>query len=414
MNTAKEEAFEAEFYDETEEIKVSSTITEQEIEKLSGSNANDNGDGDFTPPPLQNKDKEADTSASALDEQQIEAECAKLNYQVALAANKCQEEKFSADPSVIPEENRFMVIPDDPKELDSFIKVSEAALDAADKILHKLDISAQEYHTLHQKARRQGFIVLDAALKLSTAINNIETHKGMRSDLIPDQYRPKAQILKEDFGLTAKQARRMALLTDEAVVKEKEFANKEDEIPTLTHALKFIKAQKNALVKTKEISQDNAVSDEDISNKIKESEGKYDIIYADLNQFDENFDLSQAANDNALLYIWADKSQLAKAIDLMRKNGFENVDCSVFVHDKAEKGGKYFQNLHKMVLVGRKGDFKPSSIYKANSVAYANEIGENDGYAHYEGLIKRMYPDSLFCNLITQVSSEESKNAEQD
>ncbi len=143
MNTAKE-AFEAKVYDETEEIKVSSTITEQEIENISDSNANDNGDGDFTPPPLQNKDKEADTSASALDEEQIEAECAKLNYQVALAANRCLEEKFSANLSLIPKENHSMVIPDDPKELDSFIKVSEAALNAADKILHKLDISAQE------------------------------------------------------------------------------------------------------------------------------------------------------------------------------------------------------------------------------------------------------------------------------
>lgn len=410
MNTAKNEAFEAETYDETEEIKVSSTITEQEIENISGSNANDNGDGDFTPPPLQNKDKEADTSVSALDEKQIEAECAKLNYQVALAANRCQEEKFSANLSLIPKENHSMVIPDDPKELDSFIKVSETALNAADKILHKLDISAQEYHTLHQKARRQGFIVLDAALKLSTAINNIETHKGMRSDLTPDQYRPKAQILREDFGLTEKQARRLASLTVEAVDKEKKFANDNDEIPTLTHALKFVKAQKT-LVKAKEISQDNAVGDEDISNKIKEPEGKYDIIYADLNQFDENFDLSQAANDNALLYVWVDKSQLAKAIDLMRKNGFENVDCSVFVRDKAGKGGKYFQDLHKMVLVGRKGNFKPPFKYKANSVAYANEIGENNGYAHYEGLIKRMYPGATVLNLINieeaQASSEE-------
>ena len=161
-----------------------------------------------------------------------------------------------------------------------------------------------------------------------------------------------------------------------------------------------------------ERTPDENNSDEDITNKIEVPKGKYDIIYADLNRFDENFDLSQAANDNALLYMWVDKSQLATAIDLMNKNGFENVDCSVFIRNKAKKGGKYFQDMHKMVLVGKKGDVKRPFAFKAGSVVYENEIGENNSYAYYESLIKRMYPDASFCNLITQVSSEEIQNAE--
>lgn len=235
MNTQKEEATMAEFYDETENIKISSTMNEQEVENLSGSNINDNGDGDFTPPPLQNENNEANVSASTLDDKQIEAECTDLNYQVVLAANKCQEEKFSADLSVIPEENHSLVIPNDPKELDNFIKIGETAVDAAKKILNKRNISAKEYQALHQKAKEQGFIVLNAALKLSMAINSIETHKGNRSDLYPDQNRSKEQILWEDFGLTKKQARRFASLTVEAVDKEKKFANDNDEIPTLMY-----------------------------------------------------------------------------------------------------------------------------------------------------------------------------------
>ena len=259
--------------------------------------------------------------------------------------------------------------------------------------------------------------MLDAALKLSVAINNIETHKGMRSDLAPNPYRTKPQILTEDFGLTKKQAERLQRLTAEAVDKEKKFANDNDEIPTLTHALKFVKNDKEGdSTETDGEAPDENNSDEGITNKIEVPEGKYDIIYADLNQFDENFDLSQAANDNALLYMWADKSQLATAIDLMRKNGFENVDCSVFVRDKAEKGGKYFQDMHQMILVGRKGDFKPPFKYKANSVAYANEIGENNGYGYYDASIKRMYPNATVLNLINieeaQASSEEIANAE--
>lgn len=391
MNTIKKEAVMAKFYDEAEIIKTSSIMNEQEVKNLSGSNVNDNGDGDFTPPPLQNEGNETDVPTSDFNQEQTEAECAELNYQVALAANACREEKFSTDLTTIPEENRFIVIPNDPKKLDNFVKAGEDAVKLAIKILNKPNMTALEYHTLHQKTKKQGFIVLDAALKLSVAINNIETHKGMRSDLSPNPYRTKPQILTEDFGLTKKQAERLQKLTVEAVDKEKKFANDNDEIPTLTHALKFVKAKEDALAKAKEMAHGNDISDEDITNKIEVPEGKYDIIYADLNQFDESFDLSQAANDNALLYMWADKSQLATAIDLMHKNGFENVDCSVFVRNKTEKGGEYFQDMHKMVLVGRKGNVKRPFAFKAGSVVYENEIGENNSYAYYESLIKRMY-----------------------
>lgn len=415
METVKKEAHEAEFYDETENIKISSTMNEQEVENLSDSNVNDNGDGDFTPPPLQNKGNEIGVPVSDFNQEQTEEECTELNYQVALAANKCQEEKFSADLSTIPEENRSIVIPDDPKELDNFIKIGEAAVGAAKKILDKRNISVKEYHALHQKAKEQGFIVLNAALKLSVAINSIKTHKGMRSDLYPDQNRNKEQILWEDFGLTKKQARRFASLTIEAVDKEKKFANDNDEIPTLTHALKFVDAKEKKLKKAKEEALACACDDEYIQNQ-EIPQGKYDIIYADFNKFDTNFDLSQVANDNALFYIWADKSQLAAAINIMNNHNFECIDSSVFIRNKSEKGGKYFQDMHRIILVGKKGDFKPPFTYKASSVAYENEIGENNGYAYYKSSIRRMYPDATVFYLINmekvQTSPEEIPNAE--
>lgn len=411
MNTAKE-AIKAEIYDEAETIKASSTLTEQEAENLSGSNVNDNGDGDFTPPPLQNENNAASVSVLTLDDKQIEEECADLNYQVVLAANECQEEKFSANLSVIPEENHSLIIPSDLKELDNFINMGVAAVDAAKKILNKRNISAKEYHVLHQKAKEQGFIVLNAALKLSLAINSIETHEGNRSDLYPDQCRNKEQVLWEDFGLTQKQARRFSSLTVEAVDKEKKFANLNDEIPTLTHALKYVKKTKFP----KEEMSDSSTDDDNMQNNVAIPDGKYDIIYADFNNFDENFDLSQVANDNALFYIWADKSQLTAAINIMNNHNFEYIDCSVFIRNKREKGGKYFQDMHRMVLVGKKGEFKPPFTYKASSVAYENEIGENNGHAYYESLIRRMYPDETILDLINtekvQTSAEEITNAE--
>lgn len=413
MGLLKEEAFEAENFDDAEIIKASSSLTESEVKTLSGSHDNDNGDGDFTPPPLQN---ETNQSEFDLDDKQIEAACADLNYQVALSANACQEEKFSTDLTVIPKENHSIVIPDDPKDLDIFIKAGEAAIKAAQKILRKPFPCVQEYHMLHQNAKKQGFILLDAALKLSVKLNNIETHEGNRNDLHPDKYRNKPQVLMEDFGMTDKQARRFEALTVDAVDKEKKFANDNNEIPTLTHALKYAETQKKALEKAQEEAQSNACGNDDAEGGIQIPDGKYDIIHMDFNNFDEEFDLSQAANDNALLYIWVDKSKLATAIDWMRKNGFENVDCSVFVRNKTEKGGKYFQDLHKMVLVGKKGDIKPPRFFKSNSVTYENEIGDSSGYAYYESLIKRMYPDLAMLDLTNAkkvpVASEEVQNAE--
>lgn len=410
MNTAKE-AIEAEIYDEAETIKASSTLTEQEAKNLSSSNVNDNGDGDFTMSLLQNENNEASISASILDDKQIEAECVNLNYQVVLAANKCKEEKFSPKMDIIPKETHSMIIPDDPKELDNFIKIGAAAIDVAKNILNKRNISVKEYQALHQKAKEQAFVVLNAALKLSVAINNIKTHKGSRSDLFPKRYQSKERILEEDFGLTQKQARRFASLTVDAVDKEKKFANDNDEIPTITHALTFVKKSKPP----KEEATGSSTNDDNMQNNVTTPNGKYDIIYADFNKFDENFDLSQVANDNALIYMWANKSQLETVINIMNARNFEYIDCSVFIREKSEKGGKYFQDMHSMLLVGKKGDFKPPFTYKDYSVVYEQQIGENNGYAYYESSIKRMYPDTTILNLINmeeQTSPEEIINAE--
>ena len=72
--------------------------------------------------------------------------------------------------------------------------------------------------------------------------------------------------------------------------------------------------------------------------------------------------------------------------------------------------------MHRIILVGKKGDFKPPFTYKASSVAYENEIGENNGYAYYKSSIRRMYPDATVFYLINmekvQTSPEEIPNAE--
>lgn len=349
--------------DKASEIEASSALTGVEAHDVSTSNANDNDENGGVPtPPLPSDvvtiEGEATivSSTPIVDEEQVMAECVKLTNEVALAANSCQRSKFSADLTTIPEDLHSLVIPEDPYKLTSFVTISEDAIKAAKKSLrNERKMTAQEYHIRHEHAREFGFIALDAALKLSLRLNEVVGHSGGRSDLHPEKYegdnRFQYQIFEEDFGLNHKMAARFKKLTVEAVDKEKKFANDNNEIPTLTHALKYVKAKENQLDKAKETANNIACNDNDASETIELPIGRYDIIYANFNKFEENFDLSEVANDNCLLYLWVDKGQIANAIDFIRNNGFEYADTAVFVRNKFRHGGQYFKDYHSQILV---------------------------------------------------------------
>lgn len=408
------EVIENEFIDVTSKISEESILTGVETHDVSTSNANDNDkNGGVPTPPLSSDivtiEGEAIVVSSTpiVDEEQIMAECADLTSEVTLAANSCQRSKFSADLTKIPEDLHSLVIPDDPNDLSVFVVASERAIQAAKESSRiKRKTTTQEYHVRHEHAREFGFIALDTALKLSLRLNEVACHGGGRSDLHPEKYegdnRFQYQIFEEDFGLHDKVARRIMKLTVEAVDKEKKFANDNNEIPTLTHALRYVKAKEKELNKAKEAANNIASNDNGDSKTIELPIGKYDIIYADFNKFEEDFDLSEAANDNCLLYLWTDKSQIANAIDFMRNNGFEYADTAVFVRNKFRHGGQYFKDYHSQVLVGLKGNFEKPEFRGEKSVAYESEIGEGSGYTYYRSVIKLLYPDAELLDLVTE------------
>lgn len=247
---------------------------------------------------------------------------------------------------------------------------------------------------------------MDAALKLSLRLNEVVGHSGGRSDLHPENYegdnRFQYQIFEEDFGLNDKVARRIMKLTVEAHDKEKKFSNDHNEIPTLTHALKYVKAKENELNRAKENTNNIACNDNGDSETIELPVAKYDIIYANFNKFEENFDLSEVANDNCLLYLWVDKGQIANAIDFIRNNGFKYADTAVFVRNKFRHGGQYFKDYHSHVLLGIKGNFGKPEFRSEKSVAYESEIGEGSGYTYYRNVINLLYPDAELLDLVTE------------
>lgn len=415
MNTLiNKEVDDMNIIDKASEIEANAVLTEIEAHDVSTSNANDNDENGGVPiPPLSSDvvtiEGEATvvSSTPVVDEEQVMAECVKLTNEVALAANSCQRSKFSADLTTIPEDLHSLVIPEDPYKLTSFVTISEDAIKAAKKSLrNERKMTAQEYHIRHEHAREFGFIALDAALKLSLRLNEVVGHSGGRSDLHPEKYggdnRFQYQIFEEDFGLNHKMAARFKKLTVEAVDKEKKFANDNNEIPTLTHALKYVKAKENQLDKAKETANNIACNDNDASETIELPIGRYDIIYANFNKFEENFDLSEVANDNCLLYLWVDKGQIANAIDFIRNNGFEYADTAVFVRNKFRHGGQYFKDYHSQILVGSKGKFDKPEFRVEKSVAYESEIGEESGYTYYRNVINLLYPDAEMLDLVTE------------
>lgn len=404
--------------DKASELEAKTILTGVEVHDVSSSNTNDNDENGGVTAPSQSSEivtieGEATvvSSTPVIDDEQVMAECVKLTNEVASAANSCQRSKFTADLTKIPEDLHSLVIPENPYELSLFVQICEDAVNAAKKSLKsKKNMTAEEYHARHEHAREFAFMALDAALKLSISLREIVGHSGGRSDLHPENYkgdnRFQYQIFKEDFGLTDKVARRIMQLTVEAVDKEKKFANDNNELPTLSHALRYVKAKENELNKAKEAVSNIACNDNGDSETIELPIGKYDIIYADFNKFKEGLNLSEAANDNCLLYLWADKGQIAHAIDFMCDNGFEYADTAVFIRNKFHQGGQYFKDYHSQVLVGSKGNFEKPEFRGEKSVAYESEIGEGSGYTYYRNVIKLLYPDAELLDLVTKMVTE--------
>ena len=400
-------AEQAENFDEIEEIKISSTMSEQEAKEISGSYVNDNGESGFPTPPA----SKGNVTDIEFSEDNVVNECNNLNTHVAMHSSK--EKPKSVDLTIIPEKYRSIIIPEDPQELSDFVANGQIFIKTAAKLKNKKNISVKEYKALHKNAQACGFIVLDAGLKLSQAIKNISTKSGFRSDLYPnEEFRSKEQIILEDFGLTESQSRIFRKLTVEAVNAEKIYAHENDTIPTLQHAVELAnnngaKPPKNeGNDSSEENSSDDANNPETGNDK---PDGQFDIIHADFNTLKDNFRASGLVKDNALFFIWTDKTQLATAVDFIKSDGFALVDNSVFVNIKTKMGG-YFKTNHRHILVGRQGKFNTPKIFKTNSVVYESDTGE--GYSYYNSLIKQMYPNARILDLTPKQEEVASSSKE--
>ncbi|MCL1892438.1 MAG: hypothetical protein FWF97_04100 [Alphaproteobacteria bacterium] len=327
------------------------------------------------------------------------ATSAKPKWQFVIPANDNHESaKLPA-----PANDNFPLPLTDPKELSAFIAAEELAVDAAQALLKKPSISVEEYRVLHRSAKDRAIVVLDAALRLAAQISAMPKAQGRRTDLISDvetntaeQARTKKEILKDDYGLSETQAWRISKLTDDAVRKEKTYADENDELPTVSHALSFVVASERKL----EAANKKATifASRNRTEAVALPDGRFDTIYADFANLSD--DIKSSIADSAAIFLWSEPEQLSVALDFIKSlDGFEYRNCLVAVKEKIKPGRQYFSTTHRHLLLATRGDYPKPFAFCAPSVCYECEHAGGEVEYGY-GVIQQMYPDGAYLDLI--------------
>ena len=300
-------------------------------------------------------------------------------------------------------QNQFnaLVVPTDPAQMYNFVMVSGKAVEAAELLIKQAAAPAQTLQNLHEQAKKQGELILDTALELAARIKAIEGFRGKRSDLSSGGKPTKEDILNARFHISPQQAARIAKLTDEAVRKEKEYAREHDTPPTLTHALKYVQAKEQNLERSKR-KQTAYQASIRLEKKVL-PDGKYDIVFADLDLWSDDINVSDITTENALLFLTCEKDKVGNAIHKMEENGFIQADELVFVKIKTNSGpSKYFRNQHRNLLLGVKGEYDLPDIYKTVSVLFENNVPAGQENSAYMAIIAEMYPDGAYLDLVSE------------
>ena len=294
-----------------------------------------------------------------------------------------------------------LAVPTDPAQMYNYLMVSGKAVEAAELLIKRASESAESLKNLHEQAKKQGALILDTALILAAKIKRIEGFRGKRSDLNSGGKPTKEDILRRFFNITPQQAGRIARLTDEAVRKEKEYAEEHDTPPTLIHALKYVQQKEQNLKRTKRKQKAYQASVR-MEKKVLPN-GKYNIVFADLDLWPDDINVSDITTENALLFLTCEKDSVGNAIHKMEENGFIQADELVLVKIKTNLGpSKYFRNQHRNLLLGVKGEYELPDLYKTVSILFENNVPTGQENATYMAIIEKMYPDAAYLDLVSE------------
>jgi len=155
---------------------------------------------------------------------------------------------------------------------------------------------------------------------------------------------------------------------------------------------------------------------------LKQTTGKYDIIYADPpwryefsetesraieNQYptmtlEDIKNIQVPCEDNAVLFLWATAPKLTEALEVMEAWGFLYRTCHSW--DKEKNGmGYWFRGQHELLLLGVKGKHAAPLPENRFSSVYKEARGRHSQKPdYYYSMIERMFPDETYLEMFAR------------
>jgi hypothetical protein len=310
--------------------------------------------------------------------------------------------------AIAPATNTLPAAPTDPTKLSPYIDVAENLAAAANAMKTRHGISKAEIEYWDKIEKTCALASLEAALRLSISINAIPTargHKPEEKDISDAEisFETKKQILERDYGMKEKKAWKLARLTALAVDAEKARAIDDDEPVSIRSALSFVESQKNTRDKGRKNAAAFAAKRTNTTTKVL-PDGKFDVIYMDIETARANQNLAERIADTAILFLWADPAELIQAIKCIEYFGFAYKDCAVAMADKVNNKSGFLQSNHRHLLVATKGEYPTPDCFRAPSFGDGIMLGGYTGVECFQKLIEKMYPGGAKLDLISETA----------
>lgn len=339
MNTLFKTANEAENFDETEEIKASSTMNQEDVNSVVGSNNNDNGD-DTPPTPPTSALGSNTTEDTSLSEESINAEIKKYGLEKLVY-------------SILPPK-KYML---------AKVKSVEVSIEKLkyDQILHE---------TFKNIPTRQGSHKLLGKQKFIEQLYGLSRHH-------------KEQIEKADFSYM-----------DKAI----KFA-RENNCPTDVNKMMKIKKDEELAKKAEEKRKTKEAKEAELeklleTSKVASADEDFDATLVDLTLAPKGWRETLPLTDNALLLVVVEADEMLEGIEFIKSQEAFYKTNIIWDRDRLSISGDWCKNKHTMVLIAVKGNpEKPHETFKAESIYFEHQASATHYVPdNFYDLVEKMVP----------------------
>lgn len=313
-----------------------------------------------------------------------------------------------------------LIVPENPKDCFPFIAVCDGILRTAGNMLKQLNKEDEQYHAIMRISWQYAILRLKAQYNLGKYFSTIEGSQGIASDS------GKEKILKEQYGISVKRGWQHEQLYKHKDLMQKTIkrAKSKDDLPTLRLAMTIYDEEKKKASDEAKENQKNQAKHEANQQKLKEKTIKDAIKFQKLHRTDatvlddETFNVIYAnplsvnaqmsslkemdipANENSVLLLWTDSSNLLEGLEVINSWGFIYKDMCVWNHLAAAQTGEFAKQQHSTLLFAIKGQgLEPDDNSLVSSVLSIHSNQIEDVKAYYHDLLETMFPDGAYLDL---------------